>query len=148
MVERPERSERSERFERADRPERSERGDRGGDRGDRGDRGGDRGDRGDRFERRERTPMTAKARLRAKFRKKARKKSKGMFNRRKVCRFCADSKIVIDYKDTKAIRFFVTETGKMIPSRVSGNCAKHQRELSVAIKRARHLALMPFVAQG
>jgi len=112
------------------------------ERGDRPERGGDR------YERRERGPMSPKARLRAKFRKKARKKGKGMFNRRKVCRFCADSKIVIDYKDPKGIKFFISETGKMIPSRISGNCGKHQRELSIAIKRARQLALLPYVTSG
>ncbi len=118
-------------------------GDRGGygDRGDRGDRGGY-GDRGDRM-----ANMGPKARLRAKARKKARKAAKKMFTRRKVCRFCADANIPIDYKDPKALKFFITETGKMIPSRISGNCAPHQRAVTVAVKRSRQLALMPFVTQ-
>ncbi len=91
---------------------------------------------------------SVKARLRARARKKARKQRKKGFVRRKVCRFCADSTIEIDYKDPKALRLFVTETGKMIPRRISGNCARHQRPLSTAIKRARHLALLPTSAQG
>ena len=66
------------------------------------------------------------------------------FHRRKICRFCADSNILIDYKDTRTLRFFTTERGKIIPRRISGNCAKHQRILTVAIKRARNIALLPF----
>ena len=66
------------------------------------------------------------------------------FHRRKICRFCADSSILIDYKDTRTLRFFTTERGKIIPRRISGNCAKHQRILTVAIKRARNIALLPF----
>jgi small subunit ribosomal protein S18 len=92
---------------------------------------------------------TVKARLRARARKKARKdKKKGGFVRRKVCRFCADSTLQIEYKDPKALRLFITETGKIIPRRISGNCARHQRPLATAIKRARHLALLPTSAQG
>ncbi len=90
---------------------------------------------------------SVKARLRARARKKARKQRKKGFVRRKVCRFCADSTIEIDYKDPKALRLFVTETGKMIPRRISGNCARHQRPLALAIKRARHLALLPTSAK-
>ena len=74
------------------------------------------------------------------------RKKKRTFHRRKVCRFCADSTIKIDYKDPRTLRYFTTERGKMIPGRISGNCAKHQRELAVAIRRARHLALLPFTA--
>ena len=66
------------------------------------------------------------------------------FHRRKVCRFCADSTLPIDYKDPKTLRYFTTERGKIIPRRISGNCAKHQRMLTVAIKRARSIALLPF----
>jgi small subunit ribosomal protein S18 len=66
------------------------------------------------------------------------------YHRRKVCRFCADSNLVIDYKDSKTLRYFTTERGKIIPSRISGNCAKHQRMLTLAIKRARNIALLPF----
>ena len=84
-----------------------------------------------------------KARLRAKARKKARKQKK-MFQRRKVCRFCADKKLVIDYKEPKTLRLFLTETGKLIPRRISGNCAKHQRPLALAVKRSRQVALLPY----
>ena len=111
--------------------------------------GGDRPPRPERGERRERGPMSPKARLRAKARKKARKalKKKGGFLRKKVCRFCSDRKLTIDYKDPRGLRYFVTETGKVIPQRISGNCAKHQREVTTAIKRARQLALMPYASQ-
>src|SRR5215469_1703980 len=64
--------------------------------------------------------------------------------RRKVCRFCADKTLRIDYKDIKTISQFVTERGKMTPSRITGNCARHQRLLTTAIKRARSVALLPF----
>jgi small subunit ribosomal protein S18 len=87
--------------------------------------------------------QTVRSRLRAKARKKARKQRKRGFVRRKVCRFCADSNLQIDYRDPKTLRLFISETGKMIPRRISGNCARHQRPLSLAIKRARHLALIP-----
>ena len=88
--------------------------------------------------------MTVKGRLRAKARKKARKGKKKMFQRRKVCRFCADKKLAIDYKEPKTLRLFLTETGKIIPRRISGIGAAQQRKLAVAIKRARHLALLPY----
>jgi small subunit ribosomal protein S18 len=64
--------------------------------------------------------------------------------RRKVCRFCADKTLRIDYKDIRTIAAFVTERGKMTPSRITGNCARHQRLLTTAIKRARSVALLPF----
>ncbi len=64
--------------------------------------------------------------------------------RRKVCRFCADKESHIDFKDTRGLLSFVTERGKVIPSRITGNCAKHQRQLTTAIKRARAVALLPF----
>lgn len=64
--------------------------------------------------------------------------------RRKVCRFCADKNLRIDYKDIKTLTQFVTERGKVTPSRITGTCAGHQRILTVAIKRARNLALLPF----
>ncbi|MCZ6623606.1 MAG: 30S ribosomal protein S18 [Deltaproteobacteria bacterium] len=64
--------------------------------------------------------------------------------RRKVCRFCADKKIKIDYKETRVLTQFVSERGKMMPSRITGNCAHHQRLLTIAIKRARNVALLPF----
>ena len=69
------------------------------------------------------------------------------FNRRrkKVCLFCADKIDYIDYKDTNRLKKFVTERAKILPRRISGACAKHQRQLTTAIKRARHVALMPYI---
>ena len=64
--------------------------------------------------------------------------------RKKVCIFCQEKVEVIDYKDVARLKKFVTESGKMLPRRMSGTCAKHQRELSKAIKRARVAALLPF----
>jgi small subunit ribosomal protein S18 len=74
-----------------------------------------------------------------------RRKRKQFFVRRKVCRFCVDSALVIDYKDFNTLKQFVTERGKIIPRRISGNCARHQRRVTRAIKQARLLALMPYV---
>lgn len=68
--------------------------------------------------------------------------------RRKVCRFCADKTLAVDYKDVRTLQSFITEGGKIVPSRTSGNCAKHQRQLAVAIKRARVIALLPFSTLG
>lgn len=67
------------------------------------------------------------------------------FHRRKVCRFCADSNLKINYKDPGTLKYFITERAKIIPRRISGTCAKHQRELAREIKRARTIALLPFV---
>jgi len=64
--------------------------------------------------------------------------------RRKVCGFCVDKVTHVDYKDVVRLRRFVNERGKMLPRRVTGNCAGHQRQLTVAVKRARVLALLPF----
>ena len=69
---------------------------------------------------------------------------RGRKPRRKVCQFCVDKIEHIDYKDLARLRRFVTERGKILPRRMSGNCAKHQRQLSEAIKRARAIALMPY----
>ena len=97
-------------------------GGRGGDdRGDRGDRGGGMDDD---------------------------KRGGGRgFGRKKVCRFCAEKNASVDFKDQATLKYFVTERGKIIPRRISGNCAKHQREVAVAIKRARGIALIPYNAQ-
>lgn len=65
--------------------------------------------------------------------------------RKKVCIFCEDKVAFIDYKDVGKLRKFLTERHKILPRRVTGTCAKHQRELAIAIKRARHLAFIPFV---
>ena len=70
----------------------------------------------------------------------------GFFRRRKVCKFCADKIDDINYKDVKLLSSFVPERGKVLPRRISGTCAKHQRGLRVAIVRARQLALLPYAA--
>jgi small subunit ribosomal protein S18 len=87
---------------------------RGGDRGDRGDRDGEEGG------------------------------GRRGFGRRKVCRFCADKALKVDYKDQGQMKYFLTERGKIIPRRISGNCAKHQREVATAVKRGRMLAILPY----
>lgn len=93
------------------------RGGRGGKSGDRGERGGDRGQGARR----------------------------GMFRRRRVCKFCADKIDYISYKDVKLLSGFIPERGKIQPRRLSGTCAMHQRKLRTAINRARQLALVPYV---
>ena len=90
---------------------------RGGDRGERGERGDRGGEEGG---------------------------GRRGFGRRKVCRFCADKNLKVDYKDQGQMKYFLTERGKIIPRRISGNCAKHQREVATAIKRARVLAILPY----
>jgi len=69
---------------------------------------------------------------------------RGGFGRRKVCRFCAEKSRKVDFKDANTLKYYVTERGKIIPRRISGNCAKHQRQVAVAIKRARMVALLPY----
>jgi small subunit ribosomal protein S18 len=73
-------------------------------------------------------------------------KQEQQIKKRRVCRFCENKDVYIDYKDEKRLVRFVSEQGKIIPKRITGTCAKHQRQLVQAIKRARHLALMPFVS--
>lgn len=99
----------------------------GGGGGFGGGRGGDRGDRGDRDERGGDEGGGRRG-----------------FGRRKVCRFCADKTLKVDYKDQGQMKYFLTERGKIIPRRISGNCAKHQREVATAIKRGRMLAILPY----
>lgn len=72
--------------------------------------------------------------------------SKGFYRRRKKCKFCLDHVDTIDYKDLARLERFITERGKILPSRISGTCAWHQRLLASAIKRARSIALMPYIA--
>ena len=85
----------------------------------------DRGDRNDRSD----SPM----------------KRRGGRRRKKVCVFCADKNFTgIDYKDVNKLKRYISERGKILPRRITGNCAKHQRALTVAIKRSRHIALMPY----
>ena len=75
------------------------------------------------------------------------KRDRGRKPRRKVCSFCVDKVDHIDYKDAAKLRRFTTECGKILPRRISGNCAKHQRQVTLAIKRARNIALLPFTAE-
>ena len=67
--------------------------------------------------------------------------------RKKVCVFCGKENNEIDYKDVNKLKRYVSERGKILPRRITGNCAKHQRAITVAVKRARHLAIMPYVAE-
>ncbi|MEG0570704.1 MAG: 30S ribosomal protein S18, partial [Oscillospiraceae bacterium] len=93
------------------------------DRDNRNDRG-DRNDRNDRGDKRQ---------------------NGGRKPRRKVCAFCVDKAEHIDYKDVAKLRRFLSERGKIVPRRVTGTCAKHQRDLTIQIKKARHIALLPYV---
>jgi len=67
--------------------------------------------------------------------------------RRKVCHFCVDKVQDIDYKNVRSLKRYITERGKILPSRISGNCAKHQRKLTAAIKKSRNIALLPFTIE-
>lgn len=75
------------------------------------------------------------------------RRDRGRRGRRKVCSFCVDKVEHIDYKVTNKLARFITERGKILPRRISGNCAKHQRQLTIAIKRARNIALLPYTAE-
>jgi len=66
--------------------------------------------------------------------------------RKKVCSFCVDKVAAVDYKDTAKLKRYTSERGKILPRRTTGTCAAHQRQLTIAIKRARHIALLPYVA--
>jgi small subunit ribosomal protein S18 len=79
-------------------------------------------------------------------RRKPHMKKKFLFQRKKFCKFCEDKIAYIDYKDVRLLQSFIPERGKILPRRISGTCAVHQRELQTAIKRARNLALLPFTA--
>ena len=68
------------------------------------------------------------------------------FGRRKICRYCADKNQKINYKDTDNLRYYLTERGKIVPRRISGTCATHQRQIAEAIKNARQIALLPYTA--
>lgn len=107
----------------------SERFERFGDREGRGDRDGRMGDRDDRGG-------------------DERGGGRGGFRRRKVCRFCTEKEATIDYRDANNIKYFISERGKIVPRRLSGNCAKHQRAMAVAIKRSRAIALIPYTITG
>lgn len=73
---------------------------------------------------------------------------RGAFRRRKVCRFCGDKEAKIDYRDVGLMKLFISERGKIVPRRISGTCALHQRAIAQAVKRARALALIPFTITG
>ena len=94
------------------------------------DRGRDRGDRGDREGRDDE------------------KGGRRSFHRKKVCRFCADTEYVLDYRDARQMQSFMMEMGKIVPRRISGTCATHQRKLTTALKRARNLALVGYANSG
>ena len=79
--------------------------------------------------------------------KTAVKKSFKKMPRRKVCAFCQEKIDEIDYKDVNKLKKFITEKGKIIPRRASGTCAEHQRDIALAIKRARYMALLPYVGE-
>ncbi|MFO7753434.1 MAG: 30S ribosomal protein S18 [Desulfobacteraceae bacterium] len=74
--------------------------------------------------------------------------NKRFYQRRKICRFCVDSSMEIDYKNYKTLKQFITERGKIIPRRITGTCSKHQRQLATSIKQARQIALLPFVGKS
>ena len=93
----------------------------------------DRGDRGDRGERMD---------------KDGDDRGRRSFHRKKVCRFCSDQDFIMDYKDVRMMQSFISEHGKIVPRRISGNCAQHQRKLTVCVKRARNLALVGYVSMG
>lgn len=92
------------------------------------------------------TAPAAKAERTERTERPARPAQRNNRRRKKVCAFCADKVEFIDYKDTARLRKYVSERAKILPRRISGTCAKHQRELTLAIKRARHMALMPYIS--
>ena len=75
------------------------------------------------------------------------KRERGRRSKRRVCSFCVDKVEHVDYKETARLRRYISERGKIMPRRISGNCAKHQRQVTLAIKRSRHVALLPFTAE-
>lgn len=75
------------------------------------------------------------------------RRDRGRRPRKRVCSFCVDKVEAIDYKEVGKLKKYATERGKILPRRISGNCAKHQRQLTVAIKRARHIAFLPFTTE-
>lgn len=74
-------------------------------------------------------------------------KRRNIRRRKKVCVFCADKTATIDYKDSNKLKRYISERGKILPRRITGNCAKHQRALTVAVKRARQIAILPYVVE-
>ncbi len=90
---------------------------------------------------------TERKRDKRKFDKKSDTRRRPYILRRRKCRFCTDKTLKIDYKDCQLLRRLTTERGKIIPSRISGTCAKHQRRVATAIKRARNIGLLPYLAE-
>jgi small subunit ribosomal protein S18 len=76
------------------------------------------------------------------------KKRGSGFTRKKICKFCSDLEYILDYKDVRMMQSFISEYGKIIPRRISGNCALHQRNLTQAVKRSRNLALVGYISMG
>ncbi|MDI6871491.1 MAG: 30S ribosomal protein S18 [Bacillota bacterium] len=74
-------------------------------------------------------------------------RERGRKGKRKVCQFCVDKIVGVDFKDTNRLRRYLTERGKILPRRISGNCAKHQRQVTIAVKRARQVALLPYTVE-
>ncbi len=72
------------------------------------------------------------------------RRERGRRSKRRVCSFCVDKVVEVDYREAQKLRRYITERGKILPRRISGNCAHHQRQLTVAIKRARNIAILPF----
>ena len=72
-------------------------------------------------------------------------KRRNIRRRKKVCEYCANKEAVIDYKDSNALRKYISERGKILPRRITGTCAKHQRAITIAVKRARQIAILPYV---
>jgi small subunit ribosomal protein S18 len=92
-----------------------------------------------------RPPVRGKGRNGGKFQKKdGNRGNRGLFRRKKFCRFTAEGIKEVDYKDIEILKDFINENGKIIPARITGTKARYQRQLSVAIKRARYLALLPY----
>ena len=103
------------------------------------------GDKGERTDRAERTERDERGRDGE--RGDMRRGRRPMRRRRKVCAFCEDDKLVIDFRDVNILKKYISERGKILPRRITGNCAKHQRAITLAVKRARHIALLPYTVE-
>jgi small subunit ribosomal protein S18 len=101
-----------------------------------------------RYDDRDRRPRPSGDRNDARSEEERTSRSFRSFRRRKMCRFCGEKEAEIDYRDPGTLKYYISERGKIVPRRISGTCAKHQRRLAVAIKRARALALIPYAITG
>ena len=88
--------------------------------------------------------MKVKTRTKTLAKRTSKRRDAGLITKKRFCRFCTDKVKTIDYKDVKRLESFITERGKMLTSRISGNCARHQRRIAEAIKKARFLSLIPY----